>query len=107
MAYSCDTEPCQPIQNLLNGADVVIHEATGAITGHSSAGQAGQVATTAGAKELVLIHYRTGKFAEGDLCAEAAEYFDGSITLAEDLMTLTFEQDGLAISPAQKSLVPR
>ena len=37
MAYSCDTEPCDEVVRLSEGADVLIHEATGESPGHSSA----------------------------------------------------------------------
>lgn len=59
LVYSADTEPCAPVQALAHAANLLIHEATTAdrFTGHSSPLQAGQVATAAGAKRLVLVHY--------------------------------------------------
>ena len=47
VAYSCDTEPCQQVIRLAAGADILIHEATGASPGHSSASQAGGIARQA------------------------------------------------------------
>ncbi|NNE69047.1 MAG: MBL fold metallo-hydrolase, partial [Rhodothermales bacterium] len=37
VGYSCDTEPCDSMQNLLDGSDLIVHEATGAVRGHTSA----------------------------------------------------------------------
>jgi ribonuclease Z len=90
MAYSCDTEPCQQVVRLAGGADVLIHEASGASIGHSSAAQAGEIASQAEVGSLYLIHYPTGRFANGDLVAEARQKFDGQISLARDFMTLDF-----------------
>jgi len=48
LAYSSDTEPCRGVQLLAQNANLLIHEATGAKPGHSSAAQAGVVAQRAG-----------------------------------------------------------
>jgi ribonuclease Z len=90
MAYSCDTEPCTQVIKLASGADVLIHEASGASRGHSSAAQAGEIASQAEVGNLVLIHYPTGQFASGDLVAEARQRFQGDVKLAEDFMVLDF-----------------
>ncbi len=57
LAYSCDTEPCAQVVRLAKGADILLHEATGASKGHSSALQAVDISSQAGAKQLYLIHY--------------------------------------------------
>jgi len=88
LAYSCDTEPCTEMVRLAQGADVLIHEATGASAGHSSAEQAGEVASRAGVNRLYLIHYPTGEYARDDLIAEAKGHFQGEVDLAADFMTL-------------------
>jgi len=90
MAYSCDTEPCDEVVKLSEGADVLIHEATGESMGHSSAKQAGEIATKAEVGKLYLIHYPTGKFAKGDPLAEASTAYSGEIILAKDFMELDF-----------------
>jgi ribonuclease Z len=90
LAYSCDTEPCAQVIRLAEGADVLIHEASGALHGHSSPAQAGEIARQARAGALYLIHYPTGKYASGDLVAEAGLRFQGQVVLAEDFMTLEF-----------------
>lgn len=90
MAYSCDTEPCDEVVRLSAGVDVLIHEATGISPGHSSAAQAGAIATRAEVGKLYLIHYPTGRFAKGDLLAEARTTFAGEVHLAKDFMELDF-----------------
>jgi ribonuclease Z len=91
MAYSCDTEPCAQVIRLAEGADVLIHEAAGAHRGHSSAEQAGEIASQAEVHRLYLIHYPTGKYAAGDLPAEARTRFSGEVMLAHDFMALDFD----------------
>ena len=90
LAYSCDTEPCPQVIKLAAGADVLIHEATGATPGHTSAVQAGSIAREAGARKLYLIHYPTGDFDPKPLITEAHSSFDGEVSLAEDFMELNF-----------------
>jgi len=88
LAYSCDTEPCVQTVRLAAGADVLIHEAAGASFGHSSAEQAGEIATKAEVGKLYLIHYPTGRFAKGDIAAEASKTYKGEIIVATDFMTI-------------------
>jgi ribonuclease Z len=90
LAYSCDTEPCVEVVRLASGANVLIHEASGASLGHSSAEQAGQIATQAEAERLYLIHYPTGDFSNGNLVEEAKRQYQGEVELAKDFMTLYF-----------------
>lgn len=89
-AYSCDTEPCQQVVRLASGADILVHEATGASPGHSSAAQAGAIASQAKAAALYLIHYRTGGYDPQPLVEEARGTFDGPVALAKDFMELQF-----------------
>ena len=91
LAYSCDTEPCQSVVRLAYQADLLIHEATGAGNGHSSAAQAGEIASETGAKRLALIHYSTqNKNQPQLLVGEAKATFQGEVFLAEDFMRLEF-----------------
>jgi ribonuclease Z len=90
LAYSCDTEPCQEVIKLASGADVLIHEATGASFGHSSAAQAGTIARQAEVGHLYLIHYQTGDFDAHSLVPQAEKTFNGRVSLAEDFMELSF-----------------
>lgn len=89
VVYSCDTEPCGPVARLAAGVDVLIHEATGAFFGHSSAMQAAEIANQAGVKELCLIHYPAEKKPE-DLMIEARQAFSGPVKVAEDFMEYVF-----------------
>lgn len=88
LAYSCDTEPCNEVERLAQGVDVLLHEAAGLYPGHSSAAQAGVVARKAEVGALYLIHYPTGRFASGDLVAEAKTTFPGNVHLATDFMEI-------------------
>jgi ribonuclease Z len=90
LAYSSDTEPCPQVIHLAQDADVLIHEAAGASTGHSSASQAAGIAREANAQNLYLIHYPTWKTDSTPLVAEAGEVFKGPIQLASDYQTLEF-----------------
>ncbi len=92
LAYSCDTEPCAQVIQLASGADILLHESSGALPGHSSAAQAGQAARQAEVGQLYLIHYPTGQFASGNPVAEARLQFEGPVTLAEDYMVLDFDR---------------
>jgi ribonuclease Z len=87
-SYSCDTEPCEQTVRLAEGADILIHEAGGAIFGHTSAEQAGEIATKANVGRLYLIHYPTGRFAKGDIALEAKKTFRGEVFTAIDFMTI-------------------
>jgi len=91
LAYSCDSEPCTQVIELAEGADVLVHESSGALPGHSSALQAGEAARLAKVGSLYLIHYPTGQFASGSLVIEARQQFDGPVKLAEDYMELDFD----------------
>jgi ribonuclease Z len=84
LAYSCDTEPISAIVDLARNADILIHEAAGEGFGHSSARQAGEIASKAGAKALYLIHYQVWNTDPAPLVDEAAQTFSGPIALCRD-----------------------
>jgi ribonuclease Z len=88
LAYSCDTEPCEQTIRLAHGADILLHDAHGDSYGHSSAEQAGEVAAKSEVDKLYLIHYPSGRFAEGDIAAEASRSYGGEIIVAQDFMTI-------------------
>jgi ribonuclease Z len=90
IAYSSDTEPCPTLIKLANNADVLIHEASGETIGHSSPAQAGRVARQAGASSLVLIHYPVDQLNNLELIKQAKHPFQGTVTLADDLMEIKF-----------------
>ncbi len=85
LAYSCDTEPCEATVHLGQRAQVFVHEATGATPGHSSAQQAGEIATQAEAETLYLVHYIPKP--ENHLIEEAKTTFSKKVALIEDYMT--------------------
>lgn len=60
VAYSCDTEPAESVVRLARNAGILVHEATGAGKGHSSAEEAAQVAAKANAHHLLLVHLPPG-----------------------------------------------
>ena len=59
-AYSSDTQPSSDITKLAYRADLLLHEATGALPGHTTLEQAAEIAASAEAKRLVLVHLPPG-----------------------------------------------
>jgi len=88
VVYSCDTEPCASLVRLADGADILLHEASGAAAGHSSASQAGAVARDAGVQKLLLIHFPLDRNGKEALLEQARETFPGEVALAQDFMTI-------------------
>jgi ribonuclease Z len=88
LAYSCDTEPCAAVVKLAEGSPILIHEATGEGVGHSSAAQAGEIASESGVNKLFLVHYQVIDLNEELLVKEARATFDGEIIVARDWMTI-------------------
>ena len=88
LAYSADTEPCEQMVRLAEKVDVLIHEVSGPIKGHSSAAQAGSIARRANVKQMYLIHYPAGENQTDQLVADASCEFKGPIHLAEDFLTI-------------------
>ncbi len=84
IGYSCDTQPTSTLPDIGRNADLFFHEAAGADLGHSSAAQAGEVATQAGAKKLILVHYEVWDADPSSLVPEAKTTFDGPVELAID-----------------------
>lgn len=84
LAYSCDTAPTDTLLELGQDADFFIHEAAGPPPGHSTARQAGEMATRVSAKHLCLIHYQVWNHEPAILVPEAKETYDGPVTLLKD-----------------------
>jgi ribonuclease Z len=89
LAYSCDTEPCPEVVELASRTDILIHEASGKANGHSSAAQAGEVASQAQTRALYLIHYPTNARPE-ELIPQARSTYAGDVHVAKDLMSVEF-----------------
>ena len=87
VTYSCDTEPCDNLMELANGADFLLQESAGPGKGHTSAEQAGEIAATAKVDQLVLIHYDQSVGSE-QLLSAAKKNFEGEVRLAVDGMAL-------------------
>ena len=99
MVYAADTGPCRRVVENATEAHLLIHEAYGPekeaerahALGHSAASEAGGVARAAGARRLVLTHFRASRFADPEeLAAEAASAFGGPVEAARDLDTFDF-----------------
>jgi ribonuclease Z len=60
IAYSCDTEPSESIAELARHSAILVHEANGEGSGHTSAEQAAAIAAQAEARRLVLVHLPRG-----------------------------------------------
>ncbi len=91
LAYSADTAPCEPVEELARGADWLFHEATGAFAHHTSAAQAGELARRAGVRHLFLVHTPPDLDARQRLEAEARQTFQGPVAAAWDGLTLVWE----------------
>ena len=87
LGFTCDTEPCQGVEVIADGVDVLLHEATGASEGHSSPEQAASAARRNEVGHLVLIHYPAENPDKDAIIRAAASVFTGKITRAEDLQT--------------------
>lgn len=91
LAYSADTAPCPPVEELARAADWLFHEATGAFTHHTAAAQAGSLARKAGVRHLFLVHTPPDPDVRQRLEAEARQTFQGPVTAAWDGLTLVWE----------------
>lgn len=92
IVYTSDTQVCEAVVALACDADILLHESTTverAVMGHSSARQAGEQATRASVKELVLVHLPP----EGDvdvLRSAASSTFCGKVLVGKDFMRIKF-----------------
>lgn len=105
IVISGDTAPSDNLVRFARGADILIHEAylPGVFTTrpgeppvvahnlsryHTTAEQAGEIATRAGVKQLVLTHVAPGDQAD-QMRQLAAKKFKGKVTAGADLMRFT------------------
>ena len=98
MVHAADTRPCSNVVEQARGAGILVHEAYGLeedakrahAFGHSTA-EAGRVARAAGARRLVLTHFRASRFSDANkLAAEAGAAFGGPVTVPSDLDAFAF-----------------
>jgi ribonuclease BN (tRNA processing enzyme) len=89
LTYSSDTAPCDAVVELARESGLLLAEASLGLgseegkRGHSSAAEAGEMASRANALRLVLTHYDSAYGAEA-LIAAAKGRFAGSIAAADD-----------------------
>jgi len=106
LVYSGDTRPNGALVEMAEGADVLIHEATfddslmerADEDGHSTAGQAAEIALKAGAEVLVLTHISSRYPDTGVLLEQARAVFPETI-VAEDMMDLEVPLEGFRGAP--------
>ena len=94
LVFSSDVAPCPQLIDAARGADLFMcesamldasqDEADPARRGHMSAREAGQAARQAGAKRLLITHYRSGETHDRHHLEAARETFDGPVELARE-----------------------
>lgn len=95
-AYCSDTAFNPAIADDIRGVNTLYHEATylddsaykAEARGHSTASQAGRIATLAGAKRLVLGHYSQAYDSDQLFAEEASTTFDGEVIAAHEGLTV-------------------
>jgi len=99
MVYSGDTDLCEGLVELSKRADLLICEASlpddQKVAGHLTPSLAGQTASRARVKRLMLTHFYP-PCDLGDVLGECRKAYSGPLTLAEDLMVLTLPETGSA-----------
>jgi ribonuclease BN (tRNA processing enzyme) len=89
MVYSGDTEYAEPVISLASGCDLLILECSYPdeieVPGHLTPSKAGEMASRAGCRKLVLTHMYP-VCADYDLVSECRKKYSGEIILAEDGM---------------------
>ena len=86
LVYTCDTRPLRDIPSFMEGAQVLVHEASGLSKdgetllrkGHSSGADAGKMARMLGADKLYLCHRPRGEEAKAEILHEAKMVFEES-----------------------------
>jgi ribonuclease Z len=91
--YTGDTRPTGPVAEAAEDADLLVHDATFADdrreraveTGHSTAREAAEIASRAGAERLALVHISSRYAGDvSDHLATAREAFDGEVFVPDD-----------------------
>jgi ribonuclease BN (tRNA processing enzyme) len=89
VAFSGDTAVCPGLIAAARNADVAVFECSFPnelkVEGHMTPGEAGEVATAARVRKLILTHFYP-ECEEVDIFAQCRETFSGEILLAEDLL---------------------
>ncbi len=95
-AYCSDTMFDPRVARAIEGVDTLYHESTYAESeaslarprGHSTARQAGELATMAGARRLILGHFSKRYFDEAPMVDEARQTFSGEVIAADEGMKI-------------------
>lgn len=91
IVYSGDTDYCIPLIDLARDADLMICESAlpdeHKVPGHLTPSLAGEIASRARVKKLVLTHFYP-ECDNVDITAQCRKTFDGPVVLAKDLLTL-------------------
>ena len=91
MVYSGDTGVCDGLVELARGADLLICESALpdelGVPGHLTPSLAGEMASRAGVKKLVLTHFYP-ECESADMAGQCRKTWDGHLVLAEDLMEI-------------------
>lgn len=90
MAYSADGEPSAGVLGLARGVDLLVHEATGAHPGHSTAVGAAQLAREARSRRLVLVHLAPQDYDLENWRLAAEAVFGRDVQIGNDLDRYTF-----------------
>jgi len=96
-AYCSDTAYSEKIIPIIEGVDLLFHEATfmegelprAKATMHSTARQAGEIAKKANVKKLIIGHYSARYSLKSDLLNEAKQVFEHTV-LGEDMTSYEF-----------------
>jgi ribonuclease BN (tRNA processing enzyme) len=99
LVYSSDVAPCPQLVEAARNADLFLCESAllevsqdekePSKRGHMTAREAGAAARDAGAKRLLITHYRSSEQADAHHLAAARESFDGPVELAREGHTCT------------------
>jgi ribonuclease Z len=90
VAYSADGEPSPAVQMLAQGADILVHEATGPWAGHSTAEGAARLGQAANVRRLVLVHLAPNKVDLALAKAAAEDILQKPVAIGEDLQRFRF-----------------
>lgn len=91
VAFSGDTDVCEGLVVASRGADLAVFECSfpdgRKVEGHLTPGEAGEIASRAGAKRLLLTHFYPECDGE-DILGQCRKRYAGEILLAKDLLRI-------------------
>jgi len=92
LVYSGDTGPCEALITLAKGCDLLVLECSfpdgEEMEGHLTPGQAGEIASAAGAKKLVLVHFYP-EVLPADISGLCRRRFQGELIIGRDRLTVS------------------